>query len=76
MTVKEYKEMLAERGRSFYMSREEAMADMEGEELKAFKELTGGTQISFITNAPKKSKGDLNQQKTQENQDQRHEGEL
>jgi hypothetical protein len=31
------------------MSREEAMADMEGAELEAFKELTGGTQVSFIT---------------------------
>jgi hypothetical protein len=49
MTVKEYKEMLKELGLPFYMSREEAMADMEGAELEAFKELTGGTQVSFIT---------------------------
>jgi hypothetical protein len=49
MTVKEYKEMLKELGLPFYMSREEAMANMEGAELEAFKELTGGTQVSFIT---------------------------
>ena len=54
MTVKEYREMLEKEGQRFYMSREEAMADMEGEELEAFKELMGGTQVSFITNYPKK----------------------
>jgi hypothetical protein len=54
MTVKEYKELVEKNGRVFYMSREEAMVNMEGEALEAFKELTGGTQVSFITNYPKK----------------------
>jgi hypothetical protein len=66
MTVKEHKEMLKELGIPVYMSREEAMADMEGAELEAFKELTGGTQVSFITNSPEKSKGDSNPQKTKQ----------
>ncbi len=66
MTAKEYKQLVEKRGGSFYMSREEAMANMEGEELKAFKELTGGTQVSFITNSPKKSKDNSNPKKTKQ----------
>jgi hypothetical protein len=54
MTVKEFEQLMENVDMPVYMSREEAMANMEGEELEAFKELTGGTQVSFITNYPKK----------------------